>query len=110
MAVTVLAVQQITKAGITPAFTAANADGHSILNDGLTFLEVKNAGAEMTVTIATPQTVDGLAVADRVVTVPLTTGDKMIGPFGTDYNQADGSGLLVTFSRVSDVTCGAFRV
>ena len=71
MAVTALAVQQIGRAGITPAFTAANTDGHTILNDGKTFIEVKNgSGAPITVTIDTPQTVDGLAVAQRTVWSP----------------------------------------
>ena len=110
MAVTALAVQQIGRAGVTPAFTAANADGHTILNDGKTFLEVKNAGSEITVTIDTPQTVDGLAVTQRTVVVAATTGDKMIGPFTTDYNQPGTEYILVTFTGVTSVTCGAFRV
>ena len=111
MAITVLAVQQLSRAGVTPAFTAANVDGHYILNDGKTFFEVKNTnGAGITVTIDTPQTVDGLAVAQRTVTVAATTGDKMIGPFTTDYNQPGTENLLVTFSAVTDVTCAAFRV
>ena len=111
MAVTVLAVQPILRSGLTPVFTAANVDGHYVSNDGKTFFEVKNTNAApITVTIATPQTVDGLAVTDRTVTVAATTGDKMIGPFTMDYNQTDSSNLLVTFSAVTDVTCAAFRV
>ena len=111
MAVTALTVQQIARAGITPSFTSANADGHTILNDGKTFLEVRNgSGADITVTIDTPQTVDGLAVAQRTVTVGATTGDKMIGPFTTDYNQTGTEYILVTFSAVTTVTCAAFRV
>lgn len=110
MAVTALAVQQIGRAGVTPVFSAANTDGHTILNDGKTFLEVKNGGSEITVTIDTPQTVDGLAVANRAVVVAATTGDKMIGPFTTDYNQVGTEYILVTFSAVASVTVGAFRV
>jgi hypothetical protein len=111
MAVTALAVQQISRAGITPAFTSANADGHTILNDGKTFLEVRNAdGSAITVTIDTPQTVDGLAVASRTVSVGATTGVKMIGPFPLDYNQPGTEYIQVTFSAVTSVTVGAFRV
>jgi len=111
MAVTALAVQQIGRAGITPAFTSANTDGHSVLNDGKTFIEVKNgSGAPIVVTIDTPQTVDGLAVAQRTVSVAATTGDQMIGPFTTDYNQPGTEYLLVTFASVTSLTCGAFRV
>ncbi len=64
---TALAVQEITRAGLTPSYSAANVDGHSILNGGREVLHVKTGGTACTVTIQTPGTVDGQAVADRTV-------------------------------------------
>lgn len=110
MSLTTLTVQQVVRTGLTPTLAAANADGSYVPNDGRTFLEVENTGVETTVTIDTPGTVDGLAVANLPVVVPATTGKKHIGPFPPDtYNQPDGT-IKVTFSQVSGVTIGAFRL
>lgn len=108
MAATTLTVQEITRDGINPAMTAANEDGHLIANDGKkTFFYVYNGnGSSITVTFATPNTVDTLAIADRQVTVP--AGEyRMIGPFPTAYY---GTTLTVSFSAVTSVTCGAFKL
>jgi hypothetical protein len=110
MSLTNVSTQQVSRAGLTPAFAAANVDGSYIPNDGRMMLEVKNTGSQITVTVETPGTVDGLAVGDLVVIVPATSGDKMIGPFPTDiYNQPDGT-IKVTFTAVSGVTVAAIRL
>lgn len=111
MARSALATQQVTRTGLTPAFTTPNVDGHSVPNDGHVMLEVKNASAApITVTVQTPGVVDGLAISERVVTVPLTSGDKMIGPFPPGiYNQPDGV-FNVDFSAVVDVSVAAVRL
>lgn len=107
MARTALTVTPITRAGVALGSSAANADGHSVANDGKTFVYVNNGGgAPITVTVLTPGTVDGLAIADRAVTVANAT-NRLIGPFPKDiYNQADGT-VHVNFSGVTTVTCGA---
>lgn len=111
MAVTTLTVQDIARSGLTPALAAANTDGSYVPNNGRVFLQVKNAaGSSITVTVASQKTILGLAVADVTVTVPATTGDKMIGPFPPDvFNDAQGQ-ITVTFSAVSSVTVAAFRL
>jgi hypothetical protein len=108
MARTALSVQSITRAGLNPSYTAANADGHSISNDGKkTFLHVKNGGGgSVDVTVQTPGSVDGLAVADRVVAVPAGE-ERAIGPFPTAYY---GSTVNVDFSGVTSVTVAALKV
>jgi hypothetical protein len=111
MARTDLPVQQINRIGLNPAYTAGNGSGgHSISNDGRVFFHVKNGGgAPITATAQTPVTVDDLAVADRVVTVP-AGGERMIGPFPPGlYNQSDGK-VYLDFSDVTSVTVGAFRL
>lgn len=104
MARTDLTAQAISRAGLAPAFAAANVDGHSWANNGRQFLYVKNAaGAPITVTFPIPVTVDGQAVASKTVSVPATTGERLIGPFPAQYQQADGD-VWVDFSAVTSVT------
>lgn len=111
MARTALTVQDLAASGITPSYTAAIADGHSVHGDGKTFLHVKNSGGSAcTVTIQTPATVSGLAVAEQTVSVPATTGDKMIGPFPPNtYNQVDGD-VYIDYSVTTGVTVAAIRM
>lgn len=115
MAVTNLAVQQITRAGLTPNFTAANADGHYIVNNGnTTFLEVKNAGnTACVVTLEITQAVDGVTPTGKTVTVPITTGVRIIGPFPKsiyDQSGSDAGMIHVHFDQVVSVTCAAFQI
>ena len=102
MARTALAVQQIIRSGLTPAYTAANVDGHAIANDGeRTMLHVKTGDTGLTVTIETPGTVDNLAVADRTIVIG-TTSERLIGPFPrSQYNQVDET-INVNFSAVTN--------
>ncbi len=110
MVMTALAVQQSLNTGFTPTFSAANADGHSIVNDKDFLLAIRNAGVETTVTIATPGTIGGLAIAEVTVVVPATTGEKWAGPFRGDiFNQASGA-VYVTFSSVASVTVAAVKL
>lgn len=105
MARTALTPQVITRAGIAPTYSAANVDGHSWPNSGNQLLQVKNAsGSPVTVTFPIPVMVDGQAVASKTVSVPATTGDRLIGPFAPgQYNQLNGD-LNVDFSAVTSVT------
>lgn len=111
MARTALTVQAISLAGLTPTFNAAMAvDGNSFKNDGNVIIDVKNGSASpITVTIQTPAKVQSIDLAEIVVTVPATTGDKVIGPFDPSlFNQADGS-VYVDFSSATTVTIAVFR-
>lgn len=111
MARTALTLQSIVRTGLSPAYTGANADGHSVTNEGKkTLVHVKNGGgSSINVTIQTPNTVDSLAVSDRVVSVP-SGEERMIGPFPVEtYNQSDGT-IYVDFSAVTSVTVAAFKV
>jgi len=109
-----LAVQQIVAAGITPTYTGSLSisNTYHVRNTGRIFLHFKKSGAgSCDVTIATPRTVDGLAIADRVVQVPATTGDKMIGPFKPDvYNSQGGVDLTFTLSEITGLTVAVLRL
>jgi len=108
MARTALTVQTVSRTGLNPSYTSANADGHSVASEGeKTFLHVKNAsGGSINVTVQTPGTVDGLAISDLIVAVP-ASGERMIGPFPIGYYTTS---LLVDFSSVTSVTVAALKV
>ena len=94
------------------AMRAAWADGFSIMNDGdkRTFFMCKNSsGAQITLTIQTYATRDGLPVADRTYTID--PGQRLLvgGLRPHVFNRPDGT-IYVDFSAVTDVTFGAFKL
>ena len=75
-----LTPQVVSLTGLTPSFAAAVAST-TLPCDERHYLHVKNtAGSSMTVTLTATAKVRGQSAADVVVTVPATTGEKMIGP------------------------------
>jgi hypothetical protein len=106
-----LSPQTIVQAGITPTYAAAAVAGDQFLNDGRTFIQLKNTnGSTRTVTIATSGTISGRAIADDAVVIPVTTGDKMIGPFPQGiYNDANGY-VQLTYSAVTDLTIAVVKL
>lgn len=105
-----LTAQQIPITGLTPVYSAVSAsdtiapDG----NDNL-FLHVKNANAGAdTVTVVVPGTYLGVALADLTVSVPATTGDRMIPIPAAAMDPATGL-VTVTHSVTASVTQGLFR-
>lgn len=105
---TALAIQQVSRSGLTPAYAAANVDGHSLPNGGSEFVHVKTGGTACTVTVQTPGNVDGQAVADRTIVIG-TTSERMIGPFPPSIYNQGASEVFLDFSAVASVTIGAFR-
>lgn len=106
-----LTAQVISLTGLSPNYSAAAA-GTKIACGERTFLHVKNAaGSSMTVTITATGTVRGQLAADLVVTVPATTGDKMIGPIPAELFAGASDGLAaITYSSTTSVTVAALRI
>jgi len=110
MARTSLTVQTITRTGLAMSTEAANATGEQILNGGKEFIYVANGGgAPITVTVQTPRTVDGLAVAELEVTIA-DGADAFIGPFPTGTFNQTGDLVYIDFSAVTSVTVAAYKV
>jgi hypothetical protein len=102
------ATQDITTAGTAITYTAASAADRFLPADRV-FMHVKNANAgSVTVTIATPGTVDSLAVGDRIISIP-TTQERMIALPDSLYRSSDGLGD-VTFSPNASVTVAVVRI
>lgn len=108
MAITVLTVQNVVRAGLNASYSAANVDGHTVVNDGVrTFVHAKNgSGGAITLTFVTPGTADGLALADRTVVIPAGE-ERAVGAFPLAYYS---NPLTVTFSGVTSLTIGAFKL
>ena len=102
-----LPLQVLVPGGSASTLTAAAGGGDTCpAGDGV-FLEVLNgSGATITVTLATPGTVEGLAIADRPVPVP--AGERWKIPVGRIYADANGQ-CAITYSGVTTLTVGAFR-
>lgn len=106
--------QQIDRvSGIVPTYAAAQAPGsgsNAFLNNGRTFIHIKNGGASpITATFQTPIDVNGLAVADLAITIA-NGAEKMVGPFETNiFNQSDGK-VYVDWSAVTSVTAAVFQL
>jgi hypothetical protein len=112
MARDALTVQPITGAGVAPTFIAAHVDGMSFPNSGNPIVvEIKNAGGTACVaTFQTPGKAQGETITARAVTVPITTGDRMITWFPPEvFNQSDGS-VYIDFSQVASVTIAVFSL
>ena len=111
MARSTLTAQVVARTGLTVTLAAADALGSQWQNNGRQLLRVKNTdAATKTITVPIPVTVDGQAVASRTVVVAATTGDVLIGPFPTQFNQPDGSGAWVDYSAVTNVTVALIEV
>jgi hypothetical protein len=120
MSTVTLTVQEIARTGLAVTRTAAGSspllnvvDTFQFNNTGKEFLHFMKSGAgACTVTISTPGTVDGLAIADRTVTVAATTGDNMIGPFPpSNYNTAGTATFAgFTVSEVTGLTVAVIRL
>jgi hypothetical protein len=114
MARTEITVTEASPAGVAPGFQAADAaNGMKFRNNHPTILLVRNGGASpITVTVETSVTVEGIAVPDRLITVP-AGGDRVIGPFLPAYydqSGADRGFVFVEFSADTSVTVAAIHI
>lgn len=93
MANIVLAPEIPRTIGLAPNYTAiATGNTYKVRNNGRTMLHFLKSGAgEAIITFQTPGSIGGLAIAERTLSVPASSGDKMVGGFPTDiYNDANG--------------------
>lgn len=104
-----VATQSVGTGGLNATYSAATASD-KVLPGSNTVLHVKNGGGgALTVTLVTPGTVDSLAVADRVVSVPAGEDRFISVPGGIYANRADGGLATVTFSPTTSVTFAVLR-
>ena len=104
-----LSVETTARTGLNPTYNTAANGGDAFVNTGNEVVHIKNSGGSgRTVTFATPATVDGLAVADRDVTVPAGE-ERIVGPFPTNtYNDGDNK-VQMTYDNEADLTIAVLK-
>lgn len=105
--------QRISAAGVTPSRTGSllTADTHIVRNNGRMWLHfLKDGAGDCEVTVQTPASVAGLAIAERTFTVVATTGDVVAGPFapGT-YNDGLGD-LRFTLDEITGLDVAVLQI
>ena len=103
--------QVVSDAGAALNLVAASAGGDTYaLTDDKSFLVIRNADAtSKTVTVPTPGTVDGLAIADRALSV--AAGATSILPLSKTAYRDTATGLATfTYSAVTSVTVAVVRI
>ncbi len=113
-------IQTIGVAGITPSYQAASASDvvAGATGEERIFIHAKNSNAATaTVTIVpvapTTAKVPGagvLSLPSIAVTIPATTGDKMIGPIPAAYIDATGGITLANTGTITNLTLAAFKL
>jgi len=118
MAETTITKQVISMAGAAPSFAAANADGSRFAcpTNSRLYLHIKNTnGSTRNVTILKQQAsalVPGygpVTLANFQVTIPITTGERLIGPIPPACVDSEGY-AHITFDAVTDLTIGLFEL
>ena len=91
--------------------TTPNPAGDDCATGAGVFLLVRNTdAAAKTVTLVTPQLIDGdLAVADRPFTIAATTGESVI-PVSDLYRNPSTGRASITYSAVTGLTVAVVRV
>lgn len=106
-----LSRQTIDQDGLTPSFASAGGSGDKALPGTNVYLEVVNAnGSSITVTLATPDTVKSLAIADQTVTIANGARAKIKLDPDLYANRSDSGLAAWTYSANSGVTVGVFAL
>lgn len=106
-----LTTQTITRAGVTPSYTAVAASDTFAPGSGV-FIHVKNGGGSSDTCVVQVLQGDppGLTISDNSVSV--TNGqERMIGPFPSQFFADPSTGqATVTHSFTTSVTVGVFNL
>ena len=105
-----LTPQPVVRTGLEAAFSAAAGGGDVFPNTGREIVEIVNGGgSDITLTIVTPASYQGQALADDTVTV--TAGERRhVGTFPPElYNNASGQ-VALAYSGVTSVTVAILRI
>jgi hypothetical protein len=108
LARTVRAPQVVVSSGLAGVYTPTgdNVNGETVVYNGRRVLHCKNTTAgSINVTVRNPTLVDGQAAPDRVVAIPATTGDKVIGLQSAVYLQSDGTTWIDYSATGLSVAC-----
>jgi hypothetical protein len=105
----VLTAQAMPLGGLQPTYAAAAGGGDQAPVGEKLVLHVRNDDASSkTVTVATPGTVGGLAIADAAQTIP-AGGDAFI-PLKSTYRDPATGRAAITYSAATSVTVAVLQL
>jgi hypothetical protein len=94
-----------------PATTSLTFDSETYQIESRGFLIVKNAsGTSDNAVVVVPGSTYGQANPDVTVAVPITTGERWIGPLTPDLADPTTGLITITHSQTASVTCAYVRV
>jgi hypothetical protein len=94
-----------------PTFVACDVAGDSFANDGRILLHYRNTNAAArNATINSVKACDQGSDHDVLVNVPLTTGERIVGPFSPSrFNDVNGK-VQITYDAVTNLTVAVIKV
>ncbi|MDX2552609.1 hypothetical protein ACKI1J_43115 [Streptomyces scabiei] len=105
----VLTAQALPLGGLQPTYAAAAGGGDQAPVGEKLVLHVRNDDASSkTVTVVTPGTVGGLAIADAAQTIP-AGGDAFI-PLKSTYRDPSTGRAAITYSAATSVTVAVLQL
>lgn len=98
-----LTAQRIAQSGTAPTYSAASSGGDTApVGGGLKLHVVNGSGASVTVTVVTPGTLDGLAIADAALSVP--AGGSGFIPLTNVYRDPVTGRAAISYSATATVS------
>lgn len=113
MAIVPLTPDIVVEAGVAATYTGGLSTGntYTFRNNGKTLLHFKKTGAGIcAVTLVSPATVRGHAVAAGSASIPATTGDKFVGPFPSDIYDDGNHDVSFTLSDITGLTVAVIQI
>lgn len=110
-----LTTQSVTRAGVTPSYVAVTGGGDACEVGDDIYLHFKNTNAATyTVTLAIPSsasTYPNVTYTNVAVTIPATTGDKLIGPISALFKDTTTGLCTITYAgTTTNGTVGCFKL
>ena len=109
-----LTTQSITRAGVTPTYASCAGGGDACEVGDDIFLHLKNTNASVrVVTLAIPagaSTYANVTYTNPTVTVPATTGDKLIGPISALFKDPTTGLCTITYDAVTNLTIACVKL
>ncbi|MET9999832.1 hypothetical protein ABZ069_23160 [Streptomyces microflavus] len=104
-----LTAQPVPTAGLTPTYAAAAGGGDTApIGTNLLLHVINGGGAPVTLTIVTPGTADGLAIADTAKAI--AAGASAFVPLRPVYRNPVTGRAALTYSGVTSVTVAVLQL
>lgn len=108
-----LDVQQIVHGGLNPSYVSCGGtpEGDEFVNNGRTFIHIKSTAIQSwTITVNSQKLCDQGHDHNLAVMIPMTDGERLIGPLSTTrFN--DGAGKVkLTYDGVTNMTIAVFQL